>query len=387
MTELLLVLNAGSSSLKFALYDPANLEPRIQGHAEQLGESSTIVIEDDAGEDLRDTLAGRDFQQAALSCLFQWLDQRGLLARIVGAGHRVVHGGVEFTAPRLVDDAALARMDALVPLAPLHLPANLRAIHLLKKMQPKLPQVACFDTAFHAGQADIVRSYGLPADLTRRGYIRYGFHGLSYEYVASRLGEVLGERADQRVVVAHLGNGASLCGMRHRRSIATSFGYSTLDGLVMGTRCGALDPGLVLQLIRDHGGDADGVERMLYQRAGLAGVSGISHDMRVLLASDDPRAGFAVDLFVYRIVRECGSLAAALGGIDALVFTGGIGARAPVIRERVVAGLSWLGGAIDGAANTAGAQRMECADSSIAIAALATNEEIIVAGHTRTLVL
>lgn len=387
MSDLLIVLNAGSSSLKFALYELEGLECLMHGAAEQGASGAHVEFREPGQDRRRSSLDGGDFQLTALTALLDWLNDHGMTDRLAGAGHRVVHGGVSFTRPLRVDDESLARMDELVLLAPLHLPQNLEAIHQLRRLQPSLPQVACFDTAFHATQADVVRTYGLPEALTRRGYIRYGFHGLSYEYVASRLEDVLGpQSADGRVIVAHLGNGASLCALRDRASIATTFGYSTLDGLIMGTRCGALDPGLVLQLIRDHGKDPDVVERMLYRDAGLAGVSGISHDMRVLLGSDEPRARFAVDLFVYRIVRECGSLAAALGGVDAVIFTGGIGARAGEIRERVVDGLHWLGAAADPARNRLDEVRFESTDSRIALAALPTNEEIVVARHTRSLV-
>ncbi len=385
--DLLLVLNAGSSSLKFALYEPLELRCEYRGSAEGGEGGGRIEISVADGQPWRASLKGDDFQRAAFAALFDWLNRHALTERLSAAGHRVVHGGVEFTAPIVVDDANLARMDDLVLLAPLHLPQNLRAIHLLADLNPDLPQVACFDTAFHAGQSPMVRTYALPARLTRQGYIRYGFHGLSYEYIASRLNDLVGDDvAPSRVIVAHLGNGASLCAMKDRASVATTFGYSTLDGLIMGTRCGALDPGLVLQLIRDHGGDADFVEAMLYKESGMLGVSGIASDMRALLASDDPEAEFAVDMFVYRIVRECGSLAAALGGIDAVVFTGGIGARSAPVRARVCEGLQWLGATIDHERNESGAARIEAPGSSILIAATPTNEELVIARHTRDLV-
>ncbi|MCZ7598834.1 MAG: acetate/propionate family kinase [Gammaproteobacteria bacterium] len=385
--DLLLVLNAGSSSLKFALHEPLELRCEYRGSAEGGNGRGRIEIAAAEGEPWRANLEGDDFQRSAFAALFDWLNRHALTERLSAAGHRVVHGGVEFTAPLLVDDANLARMDDLVLLAPLHLPQNLSAIHLLADLKPDLPRVACFDTAFHAVQSPMVRTYGLPAHLTRQGYIRYGFHGLSYEYIASCLGTLFGDEAARaRVVVAHLGNGASLCAMKDRTSVATTFGYSTLDGLIMGTRCGALDPGLVLQLIRDHGGDADFVEAMLYKESGMLGVSGIASDMRALLASDDPQAAFAVDMFVYRIVRECGSLAAALGGIDAIVFTGGIGARSAPVRARVCEGLQWLGASIDRERNESGAARIEAPGSSILAAAVPTNEELVIARHTRDLV-
>jgi acetate kinase len=386
MSTLLLVLNAGSSSLKFGLYDPTGLICRYRGTADDSPDGGRLEIRDDRRTVHETSLPSRDFQDHALSSLVEWLDRERLTRDVGAVGHRVVHGGVEFTQPLVVDEVSLSRMDRLVMLAPLHLPQNLSAIHWFRRSMPNLPQVACFDTAFHADQSPIVRTYGLPAALTGKGYVRYGFHGLSYEYIASRLSEIFDAGvAQRRIIVAHLGNGASLCGIFRGKSVATTFGYSTLDGLIMGTRCGALDPGLVLQLIRDHDGDADLVERMLYRESGMLGISGLSHDMRTLLTSDDPDARLAIELFVHRIQRECGSLAAALGGLDALVFTGGIGARSDVVRERVCEGLRWLGARIDRDANGEGRTRIEHHRSRVRIAALATDEELVIARHTRNL--
>ena len=385
MNDCLLALNAGSSSLKFALFDSATLHCTGRGGADAADREFRFQSLD-SEERFEARLAGTDFQRAALERLLEWLERSGIGGKLRAAGHRVVHGGTRFIEPVLVDAANLAQMDRLRHLAPLHLPANLAAIHLLSERLPELPQVACFDTMYHAGQSALARTYGLPQELSDAGYIRYGFHGLSYEYVATRLQDLFETRtADGRIIVAHLGNGASLCAMYAGRSVATTLGYSTLDGLLMGTRCGPLDPGLVLQLVRDHDGDVDTVERILYKQSGLAGVSGLSNDMRQLLASDDSRARFAVDLFVYRIVREIGSLSSALEGLDGLVFTGGIGYRAGEIRERVCRQLGWLGAIIDPQANAGSARRIESKDSGIAIACVETDEEAVIAAHSRRL--
>ncbi len=388
MSALLLSLNAGSSSLKFALYEPGNLRCRFRGIAETSESGGRMRVETGGSESTyRVNLAAGRFQHVALRALADWLDQMNLTGSLAGAGHRVVHGGAEFTESGRIDTETLARMDRLAHLSPLHLPQNLQAIHLLLELMPELPQVACYDTAFHAGQSRIVRNYGLPTELSELGYVRYGFHGLSYEYIVSCLGNLFDtEVAKGRVIVAHLGNGASLCAIHNGRSIATTLGYSTLDGLVMGTRCGTLDPGLLLQLIRDFDGDVDRVERMLYKESGLLGVSGLSSDMRILLDSEDPNARLAVDLFVHRVQRECGSLVAAMGGVDALVFTGGIGARSGEIRERICAGLGWLGVALDPELNAAGSNRIEQSTSGVVIAAVTTDEEIVIARNTRSLV-
>jgi len=317
VTDLLLVLNAGSSNLKFAAYEAApELRLAFEGQIEGDFESASAL------DRIRDALGARALR---------------------GVGHRVVHGGLHYDRPMRVDDAVLHDLDALVPLAPLHQPRSLAGIRAIAAWRPELPQVACFDTAFHRTQPAVAQAFALPRELADAGLRRYGFHGLSYESVVAALPRVAPELARGRVVIAHLGNGASLCAVRDGRSVATTMGFSALDGLVMGTRCGLLDPGVLLYLMRERGMGAPALEHLLYERSGLLGVSGLSSDMRVLLASDDPRAREAVDLFVYRIGRELGSMAAALGGADALVFTGGIGEHAAGIRERVCAAAAWLG--------------------------------------------
>ncbi len=282
--------------------------------------------------------------------------------RIVAVGHRVVHGGRRFAGPALLDAATIAELEALIPLAPLHQPHNVAAIKAVARMAPALPQVACFDTAFHQTQPAVAQALALPRRYTDEGVRRYGFHGLSYEYVASALAATDPRAAAGRTVVAHLGNGASMCAMSGGRSVATTMGFTALDGLVMGTRCGAIDPGVLLYLLDRHGMSARALQQLVYEQSGLLGVSGLSSDMRELLASSDSAAAEAVELFVYRITRELGSLAAALGGLDALVFTGGIGENASVIRADVCRDASWLGVELDYAANVSGRSLHQRAD-------------------------
>ncbi len=305
--------------------------------------------------------------------------------RIVAAGHRVVHGGMKFTSPALIDSDTLSSLKSLISLAPLHQPHNLAAIEAVAQQAPGLPQVACFDTAFHRTQPSVAQAFALPRRFTDAGVLRYGFHGLSYEYIASVLPEVDAAAAAGRTLVAHLGNGASICAMKGCRSVASTMGFTALDGLPMGTRCGAIDPGVLLYLIEQHRLDARTLEHLLYHESGLLGVSGISSDMRTLLASSDPRAAEAVDLFIYRIGREIGSLAAALGGLDALVFTGGIGENAPTIRARVCREAAWLGVQFDEAANAEGGPRISLRGSPVSAWVVPTNEELIIALHTKRL--
>ncbi len=339
MSDAVLVLNAGSSSLKYAAF----------AGGERLAHGQVAGLTD-AGHDaaLRDVLDRCRAQLAG----------HGLVA----VGHRVVHGGVEFAAPVRVDDAVLAKLDALVPLAPLHQPHNLAPVRAVARLAPDLPQVACFDTAFHRTQPEIAQRFGLPRRFHAEGVRRYGFHGLSYEYVASVLPQYDGPAAAGRTIIAHLGNGASLCAVRGGKSVATTMSFTPTDGLLMGTRCGALDPGVLLYLMTQHGMTAARIEHLVNRESGLLGVSGASGDMRDLLASADPHAAEAVDLFVYRIGREIGSLAAALGGLDALVFTGGIGENAAPVRERVAAAAAWLG--------------------PVRVHVIPTNEELMIATHT-----
>jgi acetate kinase len=281
-----------------------------------------------------------------------------------------------------VTPAVLDELEKLVPLAPLHQPHNLRPIRIIARIRPDIPQVACFDTAFHRSAPEVAQAYALPSSITDRGVRRYGFHGLSYEYIASVLPQIAPAAAAGRTVVAHLGNGASMCAMVGGKSVASTMGFTAVDGLPMGTRCGSLDPGVILYLMDELGMDARAIEDLIYKRSGLLGVSGISSDMRALLASDDPGAHRAVDLFTYRLGRELGSLAAAAKGIDALVFTAGIGEHASAIRERVCRDAAWLGIELDPAANEAGGPRISAATSKVSVWAVPTNEELMIARHT-----
>ena len=303
--------------------------------------------------------------------------------RVEAVGHRIVHGGTDFAEPTRLDTAVLAKLERLIPLAPLHQPHNLAPVRAVLDMAPHLVQVGCFDTAFHATQPPLARMFALPAEITGRGVLRYGFHGLSYEYIASVLPGLDPKLVSAKVIVAHLGNGASMCAMDAGKSVASTMGFTAVDGLPMGTRSGSLDPGVILYLLDEMHMDAREIERLIYQRSGLLGVSGVSSDMRTLQASSDPRARTAIDLFVYRINRELGSLAAALGGLDAIVFTAGIGEHSASLRRSVCRAAAWTGVALDDAANEAGASRISAPDSRVSAWAVATNEELMIACHTK----
>lgn len=388
MSDAILVLNAGSSSLKFSAFraEDAGAGPLLRGQVDGIGIAPRFRLCGPGGEVVEEHTpasgAALDHERA-LGLVFERCRAARGGNRVVAVGHRVVHGGVKFAAPVRVDGGVLADLDQLAPLAPLHQPHNLAAVRAVGRLAADLPQVACFDTAFHRTQPEVAQRFGLAQRFTDEGVRRYGFHGLSYEYIASVLSRVDPRAAAGRTVVAHLGNGASLCAMLGGRSVATTMSFTPTDGLVMGTRCGALDPGAVLYLMTQHGMSAAEVEHLIYHESGLLGVSGVSSDMRDLLASADPRAAEAVDLFVYRIGRELGSLAAALGGLDALVFTGGIGENATAIRAKVCRAAAWLGVALDEAANESGGPRISRAGSGAAVWVLPTNEELMIAIHTR----
>jgi len=388
MSAAILVVNAGSSSVKFAVY-PAEAQDGeraiYHGEVEGVGHVLHLLAKDRHAAPVADTrLDGPATHEHALGHLLEWHSGHSQGLDLVAAGHRVVHGGRLYAAPARITPQVVRDLETLIPLAPLHQPHNLAAIAALARLHPTLPQVACFDTAFHVTQPEVAAAFALPHILTDKGVRRYGFHGLSYEYIASILPDHLGAGADGKVIVAHLGQGASLCAMRGRRSVATTMGFTALDGLVMGRRCGALDPGVILYLMESEGMDAARISELLYQESGLLGVSGISDDMRDLLAASEPRAKAAIDLFVYRISRELGSLAAALGGLDALVFTAGIGEHSPDIRALVCRQAAWLGAAIDESANAAGSPRISAAASAVSVWALTTDEERMVARHTRS---
>ena len=385
----ILVLNSGSSSIKFALYTAARDPARVlAGTISGIGATPAFTAANADGRPLpaglpRDT--GALTHVSALTRLLDWLAARDGSSKLLGAGHRVVHGGARYAAPMRLDAAGLAALEQLVPMAPLHQPHNLAAVRVLLNLQPDLAQVACFDTAFHSTLPAAARDFALPRDITAAGVRRYGFHGLSYEYIAGVLPQHLGGRADGRVIVAHLGAGASLCAMRGRRSVATTMGFTALDGLMMGTRSGAIDPGVLFYLMRERSMSPDAVEDLLYRRSGLLGVSGTSGDMSALLANPDPRAKEAVDLFCYRAAREIGSLAAALGGLDALVFTAGIGERAAPVRAAICEQSGWLGIALDETANREHRVLINAPGSKVAVCVIPTDEEIVIAKHTRKL--
>lgn len=384
--EAILVANAGSSSLKFEAFaagPDGGIASIGGGQFEGLGTAPRLHAVASGR-----TIAARDwgadgFDHAAAVRELGAIEGELLGGRRLAAiGHRVVHGGMRFAEPLLVDEEAIAALQALVTLAPLHQPHNLAPIRAYRAARPGVPQVACFDTAFHRAQPAIAQSFALPGRFAQDGVRRYGFHGLSYEYIARRLPELDAALADARVVVAHLGNGASLCAMRGGRSVASTMGFTALDGLVMGTRCGSLDPGVVLHLMDRYAMGPREIEALLYRQSGLLGVSGISSDMRVLRASPDPRAREAIDLFVYRAVREIGSLAAALGGLDALVFTAGIGENDAATRREIAAACAWLGVRIDEAANAAGGPRLSPPGAAVSAWAVETDEERMIALHT-----
>jgi len=386
----LFVLNAGSSSLKFSVFVDAD-PPRllVRGQLEGLWSRPRFVARADGavvGE--KDWPAGTQLGHAgAIEYLLGW-GRSGVLAEVplAAVGHRVVHGGVRFSEPVVIDEATLAGLEALVPLAPLHQPHNLAAIREMAKRVPSVPQVACFDTAFHRTQPPVAQAFALPRRFAEEGIRRYGFHGLSYEYIASALPRVDPRAAAGRTVVAHLGNGASMCAMSEGRSVATTMSFTALDGLVMGTRCGSIDPGVLLYLMERHGMDARALGELLYEQSGLLGVSGVSSDMRELLARTDGAATEALDLFVYRIARELGALSAALRGIDALVFTGGIGENAAPIRARVCRDAKWLGLDFDEEANERGGPCISRPGSAVSAWVIPTNEEQMIASHTRRVV-
>jgi acetate kinase len=390
MDDYAVVLNAGSSSLKFCVYrrPEANawrLEAR--GQIEGIGTSPRFTAKGESGSLLADHPLGETVTdgRAALDALAGWLRSRYGGSRVLGVGHRVVHGGATFAGPTIVTPRVMEELRALVPLAPLHQPHNLAAIDAVSERLPDVPQVACFDTSFHRGQPAVAELVPLPREICSAGVQRYGFHGLSYEYIASVLPQEAPEIASGRVIVAHLGSGASLCAMKNGKSVDSSLGFTALDGLCMGTRPGALDPGVVLYLFQTLGLSASEVEAMLYKKSGLLGISGISNDMRVLLESDEPAARLAVDYFVYRAAKEIGSMAAVLGGIDGLVFTAGIGENSPEIRRRICEASAWLGIDLDQDANARKGPRISRPASRVSAWVIPTNEELVIARHTGSL--
>ena len=383
-----IALNAGSSSVKFGLFDVAGAAPRglVEGQVEMAGADRHFLARGPDGvlaDDSWDSSIA--FHDEAIARLLSWIERAFPDFAPLGIGHRVVHGGTEFAVPMLCDDALIDRLQRLVPLAPLHQPANLAAIAAARREWPDVAQVACFDTAFHRGHAFAQDAYALPRAYYDAGVRRYGFHGISYEYLLRRLGTIAPDLARGRIIIAHLGNGASLCAIRDGRSVASTMGFSTLDGLVMGTRCGQIDPGVLLWMMQEKRMPADEIADLLYRRSGLAGLSGLSHDMRTLEASGDPAARDAIGSFVARIRHEIGGLASAIGGIDAIVFSGGIGTNSSRIRAEVLDGMSWLGITVDTEVNLRTGGGIEALISPpkapVRVYVLPTDEEAMIATH------
>jgi acetate kinase len=389
LPDAILTLNAGSSSLKFALYSGADMLTRlVSGDIEGIGTDPRFHATDAGGA----VLAERSWPGEAglaheyfIDELLGWVDGHLGNNRLAGVGHRIVHGGSSFTAPVRLDADIIEALDALAPLAPLHQPHNLNAVRAVARLRPALLQVGCFDTAFHSRMAPTVTRIALPREITDAGMRRFGFHGLSYEYIAGRLAEISPSLARGRMIVAHLGNGASLCALADGVSMDTTMSFTPLDGLVMGTRCGAIDPGCLLYLMRERHMDATALEDLLYHHSGLKGVSGISSDMRDLLASKDPRAAEAIDLFTFHVAREMAALCATLGGLDGLVFTAGIGENAPEVRRRICERAAWMGIALDQSANRENASCISTPQSIVAVWVIPTDEELMIARHVKPL--
>lgn len=391
MTDVIVVVNTGSSSLKFGLYAAGSdtTEPLVTGKVTGIGRRPVL----DARVEGDGVAATTPLNDIPIDATHEWITAQ-LLGRLangytrykpVAAGHRVVHGGREFDAPIIIDATVRGKLEGFTPLAPLHQPHNIAAVDAITKVMPELPQVACFDTSFHRTQPRLAQLFALPRTLSDDRIIRYGFHGLSYEYITGVLPDHMGPRADGRVIVAHLGNGASMCAMKERQSVATSMGFTALDGLMMGRRSGSLDAGVVLHLLQNQGMTIDEVQHMLYRESGLLGVSGISNNMQVLLESTDPNAREAVELFCYRAACELGSLITSLGGLDAIIFTASIGENAADVRQAICAHLSWLGVELDPVANDRHASVISTANSKVEVLVIPTNEEAVIADAARAL--
>lgn len=388
----ILVVNAGSSSLKFSLFRVDGndaLQPAVRGQIDGIGSRPRLKVKDDAGN----ALVERDFAleaarevKDAIAIAGAWLREQFAGEPLLAVGHRVVHGGSEYSHPVLVDESVYAALEKLIPLAPLHQPHNLAAIRAVRETQPQLPQVACFDTAFHRTHPQLADLYALPWEYSEAGVRRYGFHGLSYEYIASALPGVAPDISSGRVIVAHLGSGASLCALRAGKSVDSSMGFSPLDGIPMGTRPGSVDPGVLLYLVGQRGMTPAELEKLLYKESGLLGLSGVSNDMRLLLESSEPRAHLAVDYFVHYVAKEIGALAAVLEGLDGLVFTAGVGENSPEIRARIIGACSWLGITLDADANQCGDDCISASGSAVSAWVVPTNEELMIASHAHALV-
>jgi len=390
MNDYALVLNAGSSSLKFCVFQrPEEAEWRLEarGQIEGIGTAPRLSVKDANDEKIEDKKLVGTLKDAgeAIDALASWLRSRYGGSRVLGVGHRVVHGGKNYAGPVIVTPQVMKDLDDLVPLAPLHQPYNLAAIRAVADKLQGVPQVSCFDTGFHSGHSEVVELVPLPKEIRETGVQRYGFHGLSYEYIAYVLPQVAPEIAKKRLIVAHLGSGASMCAMEHGKSIDSTLGFTALDGLCMGTRPGALDPGIILYLFQNLGLSAKEVESILYKKSGLLAISEISNDMRDLLGRDEPDAILAVDYFIFRVAKEIGALSAVLGGIDGLVFTAGIGENSAEIRKRICESSKWIGIELDHDANKRKSQRISTPESKVSVWVIPTNEELMIARHTATL--
>jgi acetate kinase len=387
MDEYAVIINAGSSSLKCSVFRRPEMDAwrlEVRGQIEGIGTSPQFSAKDGAGQSVADQQVDGSVKdsRAALTYVADWLGERYGGARVRGVGHRVVHGGARYTGPTIVTPEVLDDLRTLIPLAPLHQPYNLAAIDAVWERLPGVPQVACFDTSFHRGQPAVAELVPLPPEIRSAGVQRYGFHGLSYEYIASVLPSVAPGIANGRVIVAHLGSGASMCALRNGKSIDSTLGFTALDGLCMGTRPGSVDSGVILHLFQSLGLSAKEVETILYKKSGLLGISGISNDMRALLASTEPAARLAVDYFVYRATKEIGALAAVLGGLDGLVFTAGIGENSGEIRKRICRASAWLGIELDDDANARKGPCISTPASAVSAWVIPTNEELMIARHT-----
>jgi acetate kinase len=396
MTDALLVINAGSSSIKFALYGFAldkvastKAHYLLSGKIVDISQCPKLYALDANGSDLTNddlnVFNNDTTHEDLIQWLLEWINSHAQGYTIKGVGHRVVHGGRDFLTATKLTVSVVDRLKELIPLAPLHQPHNLAAIEAIFNWAPELPQVACFDTSFHYTQSPLAQLFALPREYTDKGIIRYGFHGLSYQYIASCLPEYLGRLSEGRVIVAHLGNGASMCALNQRQSVATTMGFTALDGLMMGQRCGSLDAGVVIHLLRHYKMSIEEVDHLLNNKSGLLGVSGISNNMQVLQQSDDPNAKQAIDLFCYRAARELASLVSTLNGLDAIVFTAGIGENSAQVRAQICAQLAWLGVTLDLSANRENKSVISQVDSNIKVLVIPTNEEIVIAEATQQL--
>ena len=388
MSDAVLVLNAGSSSIKFGLFDVGSAEPALKckGVLDEQEKAPRIVATDASGKQLFEKRPGGEGKSADLfTDIFAWIEDYLAGDRLAAVGHRIVHGGRDFFEPVVIDDRTLTALDALTPLAPLHQPRCLAPVRAVKSLQPGLTQIACFDTAFHHGLKPPASRFAIPRHFEERGIRRYGFHGLSFEYIAGRLAAISPQWAERRTVVAHLGNGASLCALHEGKSVDTTMGLTPLDGLVMGTRCGSIDPGVLLYLLQEEKMSADEVQHLLYEKSGLLGVSGLSADMRALSASREPAAREAIDLFTFRVAAEVAVMANTLAGLDGLVFTGGIGEHAAEIRQQISDRLGWLGIRLDTEANAKGEQHIAATDSRVDVLVIPTSEETSIARHCAAL--